>query len=328
MSKGEINSLARLLADAINELGFGKDPRAIVKKVQQLQKGLPSEDEFMLLLSWLGKCRLVHKLDQLQAPPSSKEELRVPDLLAIFDYNDRLVPVLIETKVSKKRKLSWTPDYLESLRRYANLMKLPLLVAWKWPELNFWTLCDISIFEKPYKNYKLSFEKATKNSLMGKLAGDFSFFFKPGVGIHLKLEKLEKLESKDPTEEHWHLKISDAYYSDGMGNRLNTLGTGIWWLFLSAEQKTELEEYDDHFFQRFIISEESAMNMAHRLLPIITMGMKMSQPIPWRELLRKHSFKVGSKDLLEEIRAAIPKNIISYIFHLQPEAIPPFLVED
>jgi Holliday junction resolvase len=325
MSKDEIDAPARLLAEAINELGLGQDSRSIIEKVKQLQRGLPAEDEFMLLLSWLGKCRVVHKLDQVQVPPSSKDELRIPDLLAIFDFNNRLVPVLIEVKVSKGRKLSWRREYLESLRKYADLIKIPLLVAWKWFEFDLWTLCDSSVFERPHKNYKLSREGASNNSLMGKLAGDFSYVFQSGVGVHFKLRKVKRLDSKDTAEEHWQLEIMEAYYTDGKGNHLNTLGPGIWWLFIGANQEIETDENENHFLHRFIISEESPMYVAHRLLPIMTMGLQISRPISWRTLLKEHSFKIGGKDLLEEVRAAIQKNIIRYVFHQEPGAIPSFL---
>jgi hypothetical protein len=50
-------------------------------------------DEFGVICPWLGQCRLVHKLDQQQAPASSRDTYQVPDLLAGFNAAG---PFLIE----------------------------------------------------------------------------------------------------------------------------------------------------------------------------------------------------------------------------------------
>src|SRR5262245_32471512 len=98
-----------LLAEAVRQLAPGASARDIVNRVRRLQIGLPAEDEFSVLLTWLGRCRLVHKLDQLQSPRESRERWCVPDLLAVFDYEGRDVPVLIEVKTSAptNNRLSW-----------------------------------------------------------------------------------------------------------------------------------------------------------------------------------------------------------------------------
>ena|SRR5690349_5244466 len=59
-------------------------PEAILARLEQLQRGLEPENEFALILSWLGQCRLVHKLGQEQLPLNSSKGYRVPDLLAVF----------------------------------------------------------------------------------------------------------------------------------------------------------------------------------------------------------------------------------------------------
>ena len=182
---------ARLLSEAISDLGWRANPKAIADRVRQLQQGLPAEDEFALLLSWLGKCSVVHRLDQAQAPPESKDTYRVPDLLAIFHYKGRQIPVLVEVKTNEKQRLSWRPDYYQGLSSYAKCLGLPLLIACKWTKFSFWTLCDLSVFDRPETNYRMTFETAMRYSLMSELAGDFSYVFQPGVGLHFRFEKLE-----------------------------------------------------------------------------------------------------------------------------------------
>lgn len=324
-TKNPVDPTALLVSEALSELGWGIDAKTLAARIRQLQQGLPHEDEFMLLLSWLGKCRIVHKLDQFQIPPSSKGEIRIPDLLAVFDYNGRFLPVLIEVKATKRRMLSWRPDYFEGMRRYSDIMKLPLLLAWKWTESGLWTLCESSIFERPHKNYRLSFEKAITHSLMCELAGDFSYVFRKGVGLHFKLKKIKKGKSAHPSEETWRLKITDAYFTNDKGNHLNTLGPGIWWLFLGCDQETETDEKQDFFYHRFIINSESPMQAAHRLLTLVTAGLQPPEPVPWRKLLREHSFKIYGPELLQKARSAKLNNIMKYVFHLKPTEIPEFL---
>ncbi|WP_196240434.1 hypothetical protein [Dyella choica] len=112
----------RLIHQAIAELGWGADPATVARFVKRLERGLPAEDEFSVICGWLGKCRLLHKLDQQQTPVGSLQDLQVPDLLARFttQVNDR--PVLIEVKSKGDNVLSFKPDYLERLSNYANLV--------------------------------------------------------------------------------------------------------------------------------------------------------------------------------------------------------------
>jgi hypothetical protein len=68
---------------------------------------LPCKDEFAAVCGWLGKCRLLHKLDQQQIPLSSRDEFQVPDLLAFVFDATKGSPVLIEVKSNTARKLSF-----------------------------------------------------------------------------------------------------------------------------------------------------------------------------------------------------------------------------
>jgi Holliday junction resolvase len=82
-------------------------------------------------------------LSQQQYPPGSKNEFQVPDFFAVFESAAGSIPVLIEVK-SKKRTLSWKPEYYESLQRYGEVVGLRVLVAWKETRSRSWSLVDIS----------------------------------------------------------------------------------------------------------------------------------------------------------------------------------------
>ena len=96
----------------------GCDPTALAEALRKLDHGFPVQDEFCLLLSWLGRCKLVHGLVQNQYPPASKQEYQVPDLYAVFDSPGGPIPVLIEVKSKMGNSLSWKPSYYEALQRY------------------------------------------------------------------------------------------------------------------------------------------------------------------------------------------------------------------
>ncbi len=64
----------RLIQEALAELGREADPSQIAEQVRRLDRGLPAEDEFIAVCSWLGKTCLVHKLDQHHAPRQSRAD--------------------------------------------------------------------------------------------------------------------------------------------------------------------------------------------------------------------------------------------------------------
>lgn len=124
----------RALFEAAEQLGINGPftNEELGKKFESLERGLPTEDEFAVLVTWLGRCRLIHKLEQIQYPESSRESYQVPDFLAIFEHEDKLIPVLIEVKKTKDAVIKWSAKYYTKLRYYADSLNLPLLIAWKY----------------------------------------------------------------------------------------------------------------------------------------------------------------------------------------------------
>ena len=184
----------RLIQEVLAELGRDADPRQIAQQVRRLDLGLPAEDEFVAVCSWLGKTRLIHKLDQHQAPSQSRAEYQVPDLLAMYE---NAAPVLIEVKSKKAPTLSFRPDYLARLHNYAEVMQAPLLIAWKYHGI--WTLYEARHLTKAEKNFNIRFDAAIKENLLGILAGDVAYRIAPGAGVHIRFKK-EKLLTSEATE--------------------------------------------------------------------------------------------------------------------------------
>lgn len=125
----------------------GATAEALAERVESLKKGLLPEDEFAATVIWLGDCAAIHRIDQTPMPLQIKpNELRAPDFLAFPIVNGGPTPVLIEVKSVHDTAIDWSEKYLHSLRTFADLLNLPLLVAWKRGDI--WTLVDYRHFEK------------------------------------------------------------------------------------------------------------------------------------------------------------------------------------
>lgn len=211
--------LPRLIQDVLAELGYDADASAVAEGVRRLDIGLPVEDEFSVVSAWLGKCQLLHKLDQHQVPIASKHGFQVPDLLAKFSTQTRNTPVLIEVKSKNEPRLSFRPDYLERLQNYADLMGMPLLIAWKFHLV--WMLFEVRHMKKATKNFNITLNKALQENLLGALAGDVAYKIGAGAGVHLRFRK-DKLIGTEKNEgghtEQWMTTIDDVAFTDYDGN--------------------------------------------------------------------------------------------------------------
>lgn len=326
-----IDPTARMLFEALEQVGWSvEDPSALARKIKQLDLGLPEEDEFAAIISWMGKCELVHKLDQEQGPLESKHQYQVPDLLVLFRREKYSVPILIEVKASNKPILSWKPDYLDCLTRYAAKLNLPLLVAWKYRPWGLWALFEMKHFTRSRQNYKISFGLAFKESLMGILAGDFAVVLKAGVGLHFRMKKERKLvppNSKETNTENWVVRIEDAYFLNGEGQRIDTLGSGLWALFISAplEEETKIDKSELRY--SFFIGAEMQGLFAQKVFPTMLEFQSKTKTLPrWRIVLRENLVPINFQTLSEAATEGISVGVVQYVLNPVPHTKPEFLV--
>ena len=317
-----------MIHEAIQQMGWPADPTTIVDRVKRLDLGLPAEDEFIYLISWLGKCSLVHKLDQSQYPPRSTDDYQVPDILACFDTEVGKKLVLVEVKSKKNKKLVWKADYLIKLKNYSAITGIPLLIAWKFYGL--WLLVDINLFVKARTNFHLSLETAAKNNLMGYLAGDFVYIMSPNVGLHFVMKKEELVSvnrtNENSREEEWKLRIEKAYFTNSAGDQMTNLPKGLWPLLISAEPEPKDRIENDYVYQSFVISENHGMRFAHAALPVLmNLSIKNDYRIHWRKELVNHKYPVEIKQFYDAASEGLKKGFVKYIFHLQPFEFPNFL---
>lgn len=309
-------SKARMLFEAAEQLGWS-NPAEIAKLVKRFERGLPAEDELCVIFHWLGKCLIVHKLDQLSYPPDAKNLYQIPDLLAVFEHNGTKRAILIEVKTSIKDKLSWRSDYFDSLQRYAALLNLPLIIAWK--HSTFWVLFEPCHFRIAKTNYKISFTEAMRQNLLGILAGDFSFSFKSGTGLHMKIKKLSN------TKDGFNGVVEQAYFQNPDGDRDNG-GEGLMHLFMCIDQETSIKESDDMVTQSFVIENSNQAEFAHRaIVSLLSIFSKPANQLSWRQIMLQNQISSLPKDPKHSAKIALRKGYINKITNYRPSDVPYFL---
>lgn len=317
---------ARLIQDVLAELGWAADASAVAGRVRRLDIGLPVEDEFSVICAWLGKCQLLHKLDQQQVPVASREEFQVPDLLAKFSTQTNLSPVLIEVKSKNDKLLSFKPDYLKRLQNYADLVGMPLLVAWKFHGV--WMLFEVRHMKKSNKNFNITLNTAMRENLLGVLAGDVAYKIGAGAGVHLRFRK-DKLLGTEKTDagytEQWAMTIDDVSFTDREGARRTDLDIDVQSLFTAWDLEDKEEHTDSHVHMHFVAGDEG-MQFAHMALVHLLNWESPAEDRPhWRALLRKEQVTANVANFSAALDAAFLQKVVSHIFHLQPNTMPAFL---
>ncbi|WP_402719858.1 restriction endonuclease [Janthinobacterium rivuli] len=317
---------ARLIQDVIAQLGWPINAELVAEQVRRLDVGLPLEDEFSVICSWLGKCQLLHKLDQQQVPVKSREEFQVPDLLAKFSTQNNKSPVLIEVKSKQDSVLSFRPDYMRRLQNYAELVGMPLLIAWKYH--NLWMLFEAKHMTKAVKNFNISLNTASRENLFGTLLGDVAYKIGSGAGVHLRFRKdklVESTEDHSGREEQWHMTIDDVSFSDYNGEHHKKLDGEVQSLFTTWDLEEEQEHSDTHIHLRFLAGDQG-IQFSHTALVRLLNWQEPHKDRPhWRGLLRQDKVAANVENFSSALHTALDQRIVSHIFYFEPHTFPNFL---
>lgn len=320
------SDLPRLIQDVLAELGYDVDAVVVAEQVRRLDIGLPVEDEFSVICAWLGKCQLLHKLEQHQVPLASKDEFQVPDLLAKFSTQTTKSPLLIEVKSKKDKLLSFKPEYMRRLQNYADLVGMPLLVAWKFHSL--WMLFEAKQMKKADKNFNISLETAMRENLLGALVGDVGYKIGAGAGVHLRFRKdklVETEEIEDGHMEQWMMTIDDVSFTDREGARRTDIDSKVQSLFTAWDLEKKEEHTDSHIHLHFVAGDEG-MQFAHTALVHLLSWESPHGNVPhWRGLLRREQVTANVASFSAALDTAFQQKVVSHIFHVQPHAVPDFL---
>jgi len=321
----KIDERSRLLFEACEQGAWNESPEEIVARVNRLALGLPAEDEFIAICSWLGQCRLIHKLDQAPSPSSSGRHYQVPDLFAEFIVNGKSVTVLIEVKMKKCNSLSFTPKYRKKLQAYSQLVGHPILIAWKIHGL--WILVELSHFKKADTNFNLSWKVALKESLMGILAGDYSITLHRGAGVHFKFRKQNLVDSvveeNGDRQEKWHSIIEEVFVTKVTGERCQLEGNAGA-LFHVADLTQQTKDLENHLETSFVIDEMNGL-FAQMVLARLIRNRRPDDLLHWREQLPDVKGIDTGVDFRKSVDDALACGIVHIVGLLQPQTSASFL---
>lgn len=318
--------LDRLIQDALADLGAEADAAALARKVALLNLGLPAEDEFSVICAWLGRCRLVHKLDQLQTPTTSRNFYQVPDLLADFGPYGAM---LVEVKASQKEKLSFTANYHRRLTAYAALLGKPLLIAWKWRTM--WVLFDIGQMKLAKTNFNITFSEALRQNLLGPLVGDVMFRLAAGAGVRITAAKEELVTTTQHDNsaftEEWQMRITGVEFLKSGGVVASDLHAETIQILSAANLESCERHFDDRVELNFIVGEEGAQFAHMALIGVLAWERRTLDAGDWRALLRTPRITQTIDDFPKALKRALGEGVIHHIFHLQPVEFPDFMRE-
>ena len=317
---------AKEFQSILAEAGVGEIPADLIaSKAQQFMDGLPVEDEFQAFALWSERCVLIHKLDQDQMPSSSRHIYQVPDFFMAMSYQSRIVKCLVEVKKRNlkseapldKDTLRFTRAYHDRLINYANLLGLPLLVAWK-AEPFGWLCFDIQAMKKVKTAFRISVADAMMANVLGLLLGDFSFHLRENAAFVLKIERLT-----DGTNEFEGI-THDAHWQAYDGQRVS-LKSPFMDIFMFCPDNVESTDVDGFVTQRFYKVDTSSV-FGQSLLSLACHGYS-DDPGPWRTVFDK-GFRYTLPDLRRCAEDAARKGMIETIIEMAPRECPDFLLTE
>lgn len=323
---------AKLIWDAWAKLGFNTNPKELVEKVNQLKRGLPKEDEFAALSMWMGRCTLIHKMEQKQYPKLSKQEYQVPDLFACYKYNGEDVAVLIEVKSTKERKLRFTNVDYNRRMKYSQLTGLPLLIAWHLKGWDLWCLFELSKMRKKVSAFHIDFETAIKEDLMGILLNNIIFIIKKGTKLEMQYEIEKGTEVRDEigqTLKKFTGVFKNIEFVSANGQKIppdSPLSELLYLIFLFVDNDVSDREDSNYVIQTFYTTEDQTI-FGYQILGVASFGIEAikNSQLNWLDVIKNESFKISYEDIRNAAKDGVHKGIVKYVIRNLPKPIPQFL---
>lgn len=326
---------AHQVYEALVRTGFNLGGNeSFISLLQRLDRGLPAEDEFTCLLKWLGRCACVNGLDQRQSE-SSRAKYKIPDLLALIQHEGATRPFLIEVKTTnaQRERLKWSKSYRDKLVAYAREVDIPLLVAWRSEKFGLWFLFDVNDMGP---DAEISLVEAMRQNLMSLIAGDFGIVLQTGFGLHFVMELVQFmgdgpafLEPDLPAEGPWHLKIKEAHFTNGTGERLNAIQKGLWPVLLTLPDLEHESRFRDGLMtMSWVIREETGMQWAQRILAgLVWSGLSEQKRPDWRRMAIEERFPVEAEVVRAGLEHGFKNGTVQYLLMQQPATVPVFLAK-
>ncbi len=316
MSENNLDDKARAIQEVGNHFEW-KDIPSIINRVKQLDKGLISEDEFIYILNWSKKCKLIHKLDQFIIPPNAKKNFMIPDLFVIFEHEGRDYPCFIEIKTSKENKLSWTEQFYNGYLNYSKVTEIPILVAWKWSSFDLWTLFNLEHFEKSVSNYKIDFSKAHRENRLSKLAGDFLVAPYKEFAFTIRYKK-DRMEKQEGNKKLWQTTIESVFVTGLNGKEVSNISPGIFSMLFSFDLEDQVNETEEYIEQIFIPSPNSSCFA--QSIPVRYMKAFGGDEINWLSKIKDQKFLIDYDKFLEDMKQGVDDEVVEYILFMIPNS--------
>lgn len=173
-SRKSINEFLKIISKSIHEIQENK----------RLIYGKRIESLFPIMLSALGETTLIKQEDTGDIIYNG-DKIRVPDYRVVTNNGESFY---VEVKNYHMRDFSepymLRGKYINELKSYCDIGKLPLKFAIYYSTMNQWVLLNIDSFDEVDGNYIIDFADAVSRNEMG-LLGDKSIGMKPNLELVL-----------------------------------------------------------------------------------------------------------------------------------------------
>lgn len=314
-------SLARDLHGFSEEELASIDFKQLSDKIRRIHQGLSAEHEFAAIASWLGKCVLLTQPDQVHA---SDGTYRAPDFIVVVRSGQREILFLVEVKNKQDDRLVWSNEYLTSLQRFAALLKMPLLVAWK--RYGLWTMVDSVHFAKRETAYHLSFETAMKNNLMSRLFGNVWLQTAAQFRMEIGMDILDPIDPEVELlpEGGYQCVIREAGFWTENGKLPSSFSPEAFPLLLACGGEPRTERSGIRITQIFPTQQDTTFNLSDILLAQMSWRRDSENPIDWAVELR-NGLPKGAEDFEASLRRMLDAKVLRYVLQQEPETVPGFL---
>ncbi len=330
MTPEEISELAFLLyPHVVRSKPDTASTESLAQRIKGMQEGLQPEDEFAATVGWLGNCAAIHRIDQTPMPfPALTERLQAPDFIAFPLVCGRPLPVLIEVKSHNGDRLDWSEKYLNSLRKFAEYLNLPLLVAWKCGAL--WTLIHHTHFERNVTAYRLRFKEAIAQDLYCVLFRNLRIQMNPALEFILDMKIIDQVAGDKDTllpEGPYQMEIVRAGFYRG-GHEIKDYEHKLSWLFYSAPDDVDLRRTGKQTCQQIF---RPLPDHGFTLSNVLTTQLSITsagEPIDWHRVLREGNFGSSGREFRGLLPGAIDKGFVRYVLDIIPQTWPSFLPDE
>ncbi|MCH7394158.1 hypothetical protein MMP66_07675 [Acinetobacter dispersus] len=198
-----------LFSVLVEELGYSISDEDVVNKVCEKIKekisdsadnpimlhGKRTEGLFSYTVRGLNNVKLIKQEDAGDAYTNLQKDIKIPDFRIIQENNKQILVEVKNNNYDPKYDYKLKTKYVESLKRYSNLINIELYIAIYYRKLERFFLVHIDDFDKKNNEYVLSIKKAVVRNKFDEL-GDCKIATYSPLELHLKVNgnKIEETE--------------------------------------------------------------------------------------------------------------------------------------